>query len=247
MKLFVDLGNTAVKWATEDELDTHILHREQVDDLVDTLDRVWNKLAPPSEVAISSVRHQDLQDGMIQWIRKNWPSKVKIAKTRKSENGVTNGYAKTSQLGVDRWLAILGSWNLVHSSVLVVDCGTATTLDAIDARGVHLGGLILPGVRGFSRCLLSSTDLDTTPLQGEIDVFATDTATAIESGAILTHVCIIKDVLLKLQRVAQTQNEVQCLLTGGDAALLAPHLGIAYHLIPDLVLQGLALQSQNSD
>ncbi len=247
MKLFVDLGNTALKWAMDHELAAHQIHRESVNDLTATLDRAWRDLMPPSEVVIASVRHLELEQRLIHWVDRNWSSCVRVSQTQLSEMGVTNGYATPSQLGVDRWLALLAAWDLVGASVLVVDCGTATTLDGIDERGKHLGGLILPGVAGFSRCLLNNTDLGVAPADGDIGFFATNTASAVQSGAILTHVCIIQEVYKKLQRVAKTQTDVQCLLTGGDATLLAPHLGISCQLIPDLVLQGLALQSRNSD
>jgi type III pantothenate kinase len=246
MKLFVDLGNTALKWAMDHELVAHQIHRETVNDLTATLDRAWGDLWPPSEVVIASVRHLELKQRLIRWVDQNWSSHVRVSQTQSAEMGITNGYDSPTQLGVDRWLAMLAAWDLVGSSVLVVDCGTATILDGLDDRGEHFGGLILPGVMGFSRCLFNNTDLSAAQDYGDIGFFATDTASAVQSGAILTHVCIIQEIYRKLQRVAKTPADVQCILTGGDASLLVPHLGISCQLIPDLVLQGLALQSRSS-
>ncbi|MET0066574.1 MAG: type III pantothenate kinase [Candidatus Thiodiazotropha sp.] len=247
MKLYVDLGNTAIKWASDQDLSAHQYHREIVDDLTSTLDRVWGDMPAPSQVFMASVRQTHLERLTSEWIENNWSAELFMSQSRDAENGLTNGYQRPGQLGVDRWLAMLAAWELSHSSVLVVDCGTATTLDAIDSRGQHLGGLILPGVKGFHRCLMNNTDLDVARAEGSIDVFATDTASAILSGAMLSHVCIIEKVLQQLQGIGKDQNDVTCILTGGEAGLLEPHLRTPYQRVPDLVLQGLAIQFCDSN
>ncbi|MDD5612087.1 MAG: type III pantothenate kinase, partial [Gallionella sp.] len=60
--------------------------------------------------------------------------------------GVGNGYVRPEQLGCDRWAALIAAWHQLGSACLVVNSGTATTIDALSARGEFIGGLILPGV-----------------------------------------------------------------------------------------------------
>ncbi|MDP1069535.1 type III pantothenate kinase, partial [Klebsiella pneumoniae] len=61
------------------------------------------------------------------------------------------------RMGVDRWLAMLAAWQRVGQSCWVVDCGSAITLDLLDAEGRHQGGYILPGLRLMQQSLLGNT------------------------------------------------------------------------------------------
>ena len=82
---------------------------------------------------------------------------VHFARSTASACGVTNSYRQPRRLGVDRWVAMIGAWSEFESSCLVVDAGTAVTIDAIDDTGQHLGGQILPGVALMARALASNT------------------------------------------------------------------------------------------
>ena len=72
---------------------------------------------------------------------------------REKQCGVRNGYAKPAQLGSDRWAALIAAWHLVQRKCLVVDSGTATTIDTLSGQGEFVGGLILPGVELMQRSL----------------------------------------------------------------------------------------------
>ncbi|MEJ2611750.1 MAG: type III pantothenate kinase [Candidatus Thiodiazotropha sp.] len=241
MKLFVDIGNSAIKWASEDELKTGVSHRVNSRELPDAIETVWRGMPKPSEVHLASVRHQKITERLTQWVQQHWSLDARVSKTQPQEFGVVNGYEMPTQLGIDRWLALLAARNLSSLPVVVVDCGSATTIDGLDSKGHHMGGVILPGLKLFAKCLHQSTDLSSEFLEGEVDYFATDTATGIRSGAMLTHTCMVEKALQQLE--ARGGGNANCFLTGGDARLLTKHLRISHQLMPDLVLQGLALQS----
>ncbi|MCU7936069.1 MAG: type III pantothenate kinase [Candidatus Thiodiazotropha sp. (ex Dulcina madagascariensis)] len=246
MKLFVDIGNTAIKWATGEELERGVLHRAAANDLPGAIEEAWTAMPKPREVHLACVRQPQAMTGLIEWVRRHWQTSPRLAQTKQQEQGVTNGYGNVSQLGVDRWLALLGARAISPNPVIVVDCGSATTIDAMDGKGRHLGGVILPGLRLFAGCLRQRTDM---PPYGEgrisSDCFATDTATGIATGAMLAHTSTIREMYHRLQQ--RSNGEADCLLTGGDAGMLAGHLELAHELRPDLVLQGLALQSDQAE
>ena len=241
MKLFVDIGNTAIKWASEDDLREHVSYRTSSQGLPEGIDQAWSRMPRQEEVHIASVRQRKVLEGLTDWIVQRWQASVRVSETRERELGVVNGYRTPSQLGVDRWLALLAARAISSAPVLVVDCGSATTIDAVGGGGRHLGGLILPGLKLFPKCLYHNTDLPEEASGGVLDSFGTDTATGIQSGAMLAHISMVEKALRSLE--AKEGCCANCILTGGDAALLTKHLKIAHQVVPDLVLQGLALQS----
>ena len=97
--------------------------------------------------------------------------------------GVRNGYSSAAQLGSDRWAALISAWHMVSGKCLVVNCGTAITIDTLSGQGEFLGGLILPGVELMQRSLVAATD-QLKSEQGEYAPFPLNTADALFSGAI---------------------------------------------------------------
>lgn len=245
MRLLVDIGNSAVKWTSDQGLAAGEVHRSDGVDLRQTLIPLWRGMTPPRRVAISSVRRGESLVVLRDWIWRQWGLSPYMAETLGEAFGVVNGYREPARLGVDRWLALVAARARFQSPLLVVDCGSATTLDALDANGRHLGGVILPGLRLFRRCLLGNTDIPDPGASGEIDYFATDTATGIDSGAILATVAAVERMTSLLQQ--RSPEAVSCLLTGGDAGQLSGQLAVSHRIEPNLVLQGLAIQAECAD
>ncbi len=173
--------------------------------------------------------------------------------------GVKNAYADAHKLGADRFVSMIGAYHLIKGkqqpseACIIVDSGTATTIDAIDAKGQHLGGLILPGIQLCSNSLLEKTQL--LPLwnkHGEKavpELFATETTQAIASASIFGLVGAIESISNKMQNAIalREQNkfgkeqESSCkkIICGGSAEELLPFLESDFQLNNDLVMQGL--------
>ena len=177
---------------------------------------------------------------------------VRFAKPTTKACGVTNGYRNPEHLGVDRWAAMIGARAATSSACLVVDAGTAITLDALDPRGVHLGGQIMPGLRLMSESLgCSTSDLplvntNTLVIDPDASPFATSTNDAIAKG-ILGAVAGSIERSLQFLRAAKADVDVDVILTGGDAAIIQHHLHQATELRPHLVLEGLACLASVSE
>ena len=147
--------------------------------------------------------------------------------------GVTNSYDTPEQLGADRWAALIGARALHGGACVVAVAGTATTIDALDASGRFRGGLILPGL-ALMRAALAGNTADLPHASGSFRSLPTNTDDAIVSGA-------LHATLGAIARMRATLGaDVACLLSGGAAAELAPHLEPPQRLIDNLVLEGLA-------
>ncbi len=163
--------------------------------------------------------------------------------------GVRSGYTDPAQLGVDRWLAVIGAYHRHRAASCVVDVGTAMTVDAVDDVGQHLGGFIVPGPQLMVDSLLAGTgDLaDRWRWASGADPtrFASNTRDAIEKGCLAALAGLVADSIHRFGNPAapvadRPDRRPRLLLTGGGAALLRPWLTVEAELVPDLVLQGLA-------
>jgi type III pantothenate kinase len=146
--------------------------------------------------------------------------------------GVSNGYERPEQLGVDRWAALIGARALIGDACLVVCAGTATTIDLLNAEGVFLGGAILPGYDLMRQSLAQHTAQ--LPLAaGHFSEQPRNTMDAIVSGCLMAQAGAIERLYRQLPAGAT------CILTGGAAPQLADHLALPVRRVENLVLQGL--------
>lgn len=164
--------------------------------------------------------------------------------------GVKNGYGNPQQLGTDRWAALIAAWQHYHKPCVVVNAGTALTVDALgmdDQLGIFLGGLILPGLNLMQHRLIEGTAdiasrLDAESVAGLPD-FPTNTQDAIRAGALTAMTGAVLGMLARLQRYEG--QPPMCILSGGDAALLAealsghPEVASRLSIADNLILQGL--------
>ena len=154
--------------------------------------------------------------------------------------GVRNAYDQPAQLGSDRWAALIAAWHHEHAACLVVNCGTATTIDALSGAGEFLGGLILPGVDMMRHSLAAGT-AQLEAVEGSWREFPRNTADAMTSGAIQATV----GAILRQHELLGVPG-ARCLLSGGAADSVQPHLGVPLLRVDNLVLQGLQIIGQES-
>ena len=173
---------------------------------------------------------------------------AEFARVRRTACGVTCAYPEPDRLGVDRWVALLGARALTARPVCVADAGSALTVDALDAQGLHLGGLISPGLAMMREALLAGTGNLAEFSRNSRDVsgplFAADTRPAIDRG---TREAAAGLVDRALRALAAHAGEVPDLIvTGGDGPRLLADLAAGPggpapgRYEPDLALVGLA-------
>jgi type III pantothenate kinase len=155
--------------------------------------------------------------------------------------GVRSSYPNPAQLGCDRFASAIGAHALFPNAPLIVaTCGTATTIDAINADGVFVGGMILPGLGLMATSLAKNTaQLPQVALQTSLtQPFADNTDGAIVSGCLAAQAGAIERAVAAHAK-AHRDVEISCILAGGAADLIAPHLTIAHRRVDNLVLIGL--------
>ena len=170
--------------------------------------------------------------------------------------GVINAYDDTKLLGADRFVGLIAAHHLrPKSHCVVISCGTAITIDAITAKGQHLGGLILPGLQSFSDSLIKKSALLDTSHASKTTLFAKNTADAITSGTIFGLVEAINGIssrmkgkLLEIKQLEEKTEKmalVQTILCGGDAKLIHQHLSDSTQREDDWLMQGLQLIAES--
>jgi type III pantothenate kinase len=186
-------------------------------------------------VAGAQVRAQ-IEQALAPWsLRPEW------VVSRREQCGVLSRYAVPEQLGADRWAALIGARARHTGACVVVNAGTAVTIDALTPAGEFLGGLILPGPELMAQALADGTaGLPRQP--GQFEVFPTSTANAIFTGAVQAACGAIERVERAL--AAAGHSEPQIVISGGSGELVAARLGRPVTLAPNLVLEGLVAMAR---
>jgi len=241
MMLLIDMGNSAIKWASlKKRLSAQEAIPYQSDSLDNLLTQTWLKLDIPSQgIWISNVAGAQKAEILTHWMKSHWGLKPTFIKTSSYECGVKNAYHNPKQLGVDRWLALIGAHHLEKGALCVLGCGTAITLDVLFANGHHQGGIIMPGVTSMHNALLSDTQiqLNQTLQQRDKQAFlAQDTQTGITLGILYAVIGLLEYVIGHFEKQG---HSLKLILTGGSVPALEPLLNRAYRHIPDLVLRGI--------
>jgi type III pantothenate kinase len=163
-------------------------------------------------------------------------AKVSWIKSAREQCGVRSSYEDPAQLGSDRWAALIAARRLFGVSSVVVNAGTALTVDALTEDGVFVGGLIVPGAELMRKALADHTDgLKLQP--GGFTFFPNATGDAIMSGAVNATCGAIERVARFLEDTGQSSP--LCVLSGGGAALIEQHLNLPVKVVDNLVLEGL--------
>ena len=243
--LLLDVGNSRLKWGVLD--DRHIRrtgHISQQQIHAQGLTALTSKLPRRVDtVLVSNVAGSSFATRLSGVLGVHCSADVHFARVEREACGVSNGYRQPRRLGVDRWMAIIAAWAEVQAACLVVDAGTAVTLDAVDGDGRHLGGQILPGVTLMADVLAARTS-DVPAMQRravsqerDVRMFATSTAAAVGHGAMNAVVGAIERAV---DVMAGSGTEPSLFLTGGNASRILKSLGKESLHRPHLVLQGLA-------
>ena len=195
-------------------------------------------LGPDDRVAVSSV-NPSAAEAVLRWAREHFTTEVLIAE-KNLPVGIPDSVVDRRRVGVDRLLAALAAYQSTSCACVVVDVGSAITIDAVSGDGVFLGGVILPGLRMAARALSRDTAfLPEVKLEWPGSLLGRDTVAAIQSGLLWGWVEMVGGLVEKLK--TEVGGSAQVFLTGGDADLLSPHLSVAHETAPYLALHGLRL------
>ena len=223
--LFVDIGHSAVKWRTFDSK----VSKESIEFFS------ASNLPNNECIWLSAVAHLSVVDSI-----KTEFANVELVQPSIKHGNLTIAYETPSNLGVDRFLAMLGAIkHFPKKNLLVVDLGSALTIDIVNDDGMHQGGLIMPGLKAL-RASFTKFHTDNM-LQGLIGL-QSNTKNAWLSGTETMLISTIKEQIKDFQ--SQYSNGV-VLLTGGDITKLSNELPQSLNYFENLVLDGLVSYAES--
>jgi type III pantothenate kinase len=243
--LELDVGNTRLKWRARTSVvvgsgaESYLLGglSQALNDISDSLSSI-----DVGTILVASVAGQNAAESIRCWSLNCWELEPEFAKVSEVCAGVDCGYDKIELLGIDRWLAVLAAHELSTRGALVVDCGSAITVDVLVA-GRHEGGYIAPGMRLMLGSLFSDT------AQVKVNFAAQDclgpgkdTITAVNRGLLLMVVGLIE----RASAECKEGKGLPIFFTGGDAEVVMglyrqANSECELYFVRDLVLDGLSL------
>ncbi len=246
MILDLDCGNTRVKW--------RIMGSAGVESrgACPSGSDEWLALAQKLSVArvrISAVVGAVERERLSKLCLGELDIEAEFARSEKTACGIQNGYEQPEKLGVDRWLAVIAAYRVSQGKpCCVADCGSAITIDYVSADGVHRGGVIAPGLKLMRNALLNNTrevNISALATQEQTDQhilpvpLGKNTDMAVDRGLKFMEAGLIEIALYRYE--AMFEEQAVLVLTGGDAATIQSLIKPRALMIPDLVLDGLAL------
>ncbi len=244
MKLLLDLGNSYCKWALYDgkrlqsvnKLDyAHEAMSQRIDSMLHRLS--FDDVGHINAVSVLGEKFNNMLTEQLAEVHR---LPIQFFHSQQSRFGITLSYADVPSYGADRYCALVAAHHDVQGDKIVIDCGTATTIDVINALGEHQGGLIMPGVHAMVDSLINKTSgirFDAT--KQPLNLLADNTQDAVLSGCIAQMKFGVQGVL---EQILQ-QGQKAIVLAGGAIEYLdlSPFDEIECILRPNLVLEGLQI------
>lgn len=234
MNLAIDIGNTLAKLAVID--DGQVVDFQKTEKIDSAFVEKILEENPEIEAAII-VSTGEYETAWEQMLEKRMKRFIRFG--AETPIPIENGYATPQTLGLDRLAAAVAANALYpNSNVLIVDFGTAITVDFVSAEGRFLGGNISPGAATRFRALhhftkrLPLCELD----EESVRLLGNSTQTAIESGVVNGIVYEIEGYIRDLQ---QRYNNLRIIFTGGESDFFAKRLKNTIFATYDLVAYGL--------
>ncbi|GJM13896.1 MAG: type III pantothenate kinase [Pseudohongiella sp.] len=245
MILELDVGNSRIKWRLITARDLTVVEEGHVPGF-DELQRLAELESPISMARMCSVRGGDVNKQLEGWIHDSYGVRLEQALVTRSCGGVTNQYADVSRLGIDRWLAMLAAYRRAGGACMVIDSGTAFTIDVVDAQGLHQGGYIIPGLRLMRDSLETNTAIRLSDDYSEFsENLGQSTDEAVFNGTVTALLATIRQ---RSELLGSEASTPAIYFAGGDAQLLHSLAGLEHsEIATSLVFEGLDVACPRPD
>lgn len=235
MILCIDAGNSRIKWrltkngesiAEGGQLTAKIFEDEALN---------LSEIESPSEIRVANVAGEEVFARLKQQLLSQFSAPIRLAQVSLRLGELSCAYEDPQTLGVDRWLAMAAAYHQFSEPLMVVDAGSAITIDIIGPGGQHIGGYITPGLRLMHDALWKNTS-DVRVVGSGLDelwVPGKNTQQAVNRGCLLAAASTIESLA--------AQFPVRIILTGGDAKILMQAISLSADYQANLVLDGLIM------
>ena len=245
MRLLIDIGNTQVKYVFQvleaSTSLTDIVYQDYESFKAQLLKGAFSQV---TEIVLANVHAIEIADVIQQWAVLNEVAFLQVHSSAEAF-GVYSSYLKPESLGVDRWLVMIGARQLYpQQNILIIDAGTATTVDLLHAKGQHYGGWIMPGVQTMFNSLLSQTKkiIAKPSVIGSL-ALGKNSSNCVNNGCWAMTVGAIKEAIIQANN-ALVLDKV--LITGGNSQQLIQLINENCQLEPKLVFYGLSCFRSNA-
>jgi len=217
--LFLDIGNTAVKWLFNGKYNSVLVSDFSIE-----------LLPKADQIFASCVGDRSVLEGLKNTV---------FVESESTFQQFISAYESPQELGVDRFLAMIASMDQYPNQTrLIIDAGSALTFDLVIADGKHKGGLIMPGLGVLRRSFKQFSSESKHLVLGQS---ANNTIDAWEYGTAQMLISVINE---QINSYLDQYGDLQIILTGGDAKMIGIRLNQQTQIKPNLVLDGLALYAQ---
>ncbi len=248
--ILIDAGNSCLKVAILDDLTIRdisysiIAYEYLYEDLYKCIS--CNSV---SQVLVSNVNNTLTFQIISDVVYKLWGIQTQQVIVEQDSYGISTNYSNPYTLGSDRWLTLIASKASYDNACCIIDCGTAVTVDVLSESGLHLGGLITPGIKmlrdslGLKTSSLPIVADDVEKNSSHFHFLANNTKNAILGGTLFQLSAYIERIVSEIK--CEFGENIECIITGGDAQKLQPLIlhNFLYH--ETLVLDGLRVVAKD--
>ena len=240
----IDSGNSRLHYSAHDFLESSDLtdvvsvpYPDSLDSLRTVLSGLYDFGGKIEKIAACSVSSK-WREELFETLNEMFPGKLVVARTA-ADADVKVSYEIPDTYGVDRALAAYAAHRYFGDSCVVVDAGTAVTVDAVDSDGAVIGGYIFPGKAVVADALSAGTDLPAVSGAGGLEGIGNSTETCIEFGISMGWRAAVGHLIETASEHAGSGSRV--MLTGGNAGDLESILQFPAVTRPGAVLEGLGI------
>lgn len=238
MKLLVDIGNTRIKYiVVENSQSIQAMQMRYVEHQLLSELLVSGAFVEVTEVIVANVQCNELAIELELWAAKREIRFLQVH-SESYAYGVTSSYQQPEKLGVDRWLALIATQQLYPKyNTLIIDAGTAITVDLLADNGLHLGGWIMPGLQTMFDSLLGNTQKIFAEKENLPQLsFGTNSSECVNFGCWAMVVGAINNAITQAETILSLDKVI---ITGGNSEQIAEHMPNQFELIPELLFHGL--------
>jgi type III pantothenate kinase len=249
VRCYIDAGNTRIKWQIGPKGEAKALAWAEKSQWVEQLLASAAKSQTISKFVIASVAPEPLRLWLAETLAANYADvPVQWIKSRARCCGVKLAYPEVSQFGVDRFCALVAARHRCpDQAVVVINAGTAITIDYMAPTGQHEGGVIMPslaamkaGMNHLAPNLSNSWETKSSEVGAETGWLATNTADALQLGSRWMLVSALSQTLGAMKAHA-APLPLAVVIGGGDAIALHVLLDPAAQVVEHLVLEGVKI------
>ena len=251
MRLLLDVGNTRTKIGHLKEGEIKKTWERQTR-AGETADELWNSVrsltgADPEKTSLSAVSvvpslSTALQAASVKYLS----GRIFLLEAPWDEAEVKIGTQEPARVGADRVAAAEAAYRL-YGGGIVVDFGTATTVEVISGEGAYLGGVILPGVDAAAESLTqAAASLPVFSPQRPASLETGGTEAALQSGLYFGTAGAVERIVRGVRKKFGLPQSLPVVITGGRGEEFEPIIDEVIELEPDLVLKGLNFIVENA-